>query len=271
MKRVLALLCALGLMMSLCGCDLFTGNNDSSEPEEIPEVNKPAKPTQEEEDTSENDESQSEELEEEDVAVEEEEDVVEEDPVVPEEETSGTMDATSIRGTVSSDNVYENEAMGLRFNAPFYWTYYTDEQINELTGIAGDKVEWFQEALETQSSVYDMFVQNPLVGENVNINFINLGMTGYTNVSAEDYIEFTSLLIDAQLEAAGYTNIDYATGSVEIDGETFPSLGGTADFNGVTLHQCLMAVMLDSHMGVVTVTAMDEEGMENILSRFEVI
>ena len=60
------------------------------------------------------------------------------------------------RGTIEN-GIYTNTFVGIGCQLSDDWTYYTDEQLAELSGVVAESSEEMQKAMEDGKSTYDMF------------------------------------------------------------------------------------------------------------------
>lgn len=140
-----------------------------------------------------------------------------------------------VKGSTSG-NVYTNEYLSLKFTKPAEWEFYTEEQIEELSGNTQDMLaEGGYEMDDTSRQYYDMMAIDNSTGNNINIVYQIVGTTG--KIDYNEVLDTNKEEIRQLGEALGlnYTFSDYET--VKLSGVEFHKFVATADFEGISLTQ----------------------------------
>ena len=217
MKKLLAIVLCLGLMLSLVACD-----NDE----------KTAAPKDDVQ-TSQNDDSAESKV---------ESSVVSNVESSVEEET-----AKFSRGKIVG-NVYNSEYSGIKFTKPISWDYASDDDIVELLGgvIGQDTLD----ELIAAGSGYDMMAADG-VGNSVIVGYENLAASNATSMSEQEYIE----LVASSLTSMGYTAKNST--SAILSGYTYMKQELTLSANGVTVTQAVYARKIGDYMSFVILSTPD--------------
>ena len=131
--------------------------------------------------------------------------------------SSEKIDSAALLGEWSGDNVYTNEALGLRYVLPEGWVYASEEELLNLLGIVMDSElvdDRTKLALKLDESrvIYAMAAQDPAVGNNVQIVAEDLGSVVGGNMV--DEAAYADIVADQQLKSTdtvtsvSYTHLD---------------------------------------------------------------
>lgn len=184
--------------------------------------------------------------------------------VQQEEEDVSVMDALG----ETAATVYENDYLGIGFNLPTDWTFYTQEQINEMNGIVQETLDdEIAKKLEEASAVYDMMAMGS-TGNNVNVVFEKIGALQNAIHSEKDYAESSQETTKTALEQIGCTDVNIEVGNVNFAGEEHAAIITVSNMNGVKLYQKGVCLKQGSYFVVVTVTAFNEDLTDDILANF---
>ncbi len=155
------------------------------------------------------------------------------------------------RGETTSTQ-YKNDSLGLTFNLPSGWRFYTDSEIASMLNIT---VEMFKdpELFNNVSSAIDFMALNPTTGDNVNLSFEKLNGT---SITLEQYSATVKALLPSQLQGAKYT-FDEDT-KVKLGGIEFLKISAKCTYNGITMSQYMYICLTDTH--VITASATSVTG-----------
>ena len=120
------------------------------------------------------------------------------------------------RGTIEN-GIYTNTFVGIGCQLSDDWTYYTDEQLAELSGVVAESSEEMQKAMEDGKSTYDMFASAMEGLVTINVVYEDLGAlygklldeAGWTECqisvsnSLDEYLIQDLLLQDAKIDLFG--------------------------------------------------------------------
>lgn len=170
-----------------------------------------------------------------------------------------------------NDSIYTNKFLGLKFNLPSKWTASTDEEIAEMMGVGSDIIsdsEDQKEALEKymeNAVVYGMMATNPLVGDNIIIQFQKLPNASITEKMLLDQ---TKKQVEA-VESINYTVEE--TKTEELCGIEFSTMALKTEVSGINLIQKYYLKIQGDYVSYIVITATSDANLENILSSFSKI
>lgn len=177
-------------------------------------------------------------------------------------------DGKSFSRGVWTDNVYTNEFAELSFTLPDGWVAASEEEMAQLMGVTAEMLEGanLDSALATLQIIYDMQVTDATTRDNINIIFENLARSNSSDITEEEYLEFS------KNSMSGMTNLDYSFGD-DIGKQT---LGGNEYFyvdahvtaNGVEIYQRIFVKKIDKYMVNITVTNIGSEDFDDIIANF---
>ena len=104
------------------------------------------------------------------------------------------------RGTIEN-GIYTNTFVGIGCELSDDWTYYSDEQLAELSGVVAESSEEMQKAMEDGKSTYDMFASAMEGLVTINVVYEDLGA-----------------LYGKLLDEAGYLEIAVLHGAIQREG-----------------------------------------------------
>ena len=167
---------------------------------------------------------------------------------------------------------YESSFIGIGCNLPEGWSFYTDEQIRELNNITTEVAgEEYEKLLQDAQVIYDMYAISGNQADTVNVNLEKVNSVALLAFDMADYYEQTVESIETAYNNMGATSFDYEIGKITIDGEEFDSMNIVAEINGTKLYQTAFAKKCSGYIANVTVTAIDESTVKDILDTFYVV
>ncbi len=200
---------------------------------------------------------------------------------------SGAVDPEDVRGEQSGNEdpsadaekefslgdtqglTYENKFIGLGCTLDDGWTFYTDDQINQLNNLTADLAgEEYQEAIKNATVIYDMYAISSNQLDNINVNLekvdpIKLAVLDITNNYEQIYPT-----IKQSFENMGYTDVSYEIGKVKIGDKEFASLDTSAQISGIKMYQTIFSVKCNGYLANITITSFQEDTTDAILAKF---
>ena len=169
------------------------------------------------------------------------------------------------------EDKYENEYIGIGFELPDDdWFFYDENQMEELNGIAMDVLsDEYREMLEASTVIYAMFAQGRS-GDNININYEKLN-GAQTVLNEEQYITIATPTVEDSLRSAGAQNLTSEATTVSIDGETFNALNLNYVLQGVDVYQTIIAIKKDEYIANITVTSIGGDVTDDLISYLYIV
>ncbi len=168
---------------------------------------------------------------------------------------SCSQKATVTRGE-TTDTQYTNSAVGVTFNKPDGWKFYTDDELAKLLNITADlyKDEDLVNSAKV-TGVIDFMAMDPVSGNNVNMTIENLVPSGSTGISMEEYIEITKKNLNSQMADMKYTFEDPTT--IKLGTVEFTKLTASCSYSGVSMTQFIYLKKIGNCMVSYTATSVN--------------
>lgn len=252
MKRILTLLLALCLLLSLAACGVKPIDNATTEAPktETPKTEAPATEAPKTEAPA-------------------TEAPATEAPATeaPATETPATEAhiAEGVRGVVSED-AYENEMLDLRIALPEGWVFYTDEQIAQVNNITAETLAGTDvaELIGKNGQFMDMMMAGS-TGSNINL-MLQPKQAVLDAYSDEQIFTLSEATFKAQFEAAGMEVKSFEPVEMQVGGETRTVLHIGMRTNGMELDEYQIWLRNEAdYMGVLTLAIMDGSDPQPIL------
>ena len=167
---------------------------------------------------------------------------------------------------------YESSFIGIGCDLPEDWSFYTDEQIRELNNITTEAAgEEYEKLLQDAQVIYDMYAISGNQVDTVNVNLEKVNSVALLAFDMADYYEQTVESIETAYNNMGATSFDYEIGRITIDEKEFDSMNIVAVINGTKLYQTAFSKKCSGYIANITVTAIDEATVKNVLDTFYVL
>lgn len=175
--------------------------------------------------------------------------------------------AKSIVERGARDNVsYKNETIGITFNLPSGWIFYTDEEIAEAMDVSVDMLK-DKDLIDSNKikNIIEFIAVNTYNGNNINMAIEKLGLFN-RGISVEKYIKKTKEQMKEQNASANYEFYDVEQanlGDVEFD-----RLKATTTYSGTNITQYMYIKKVGIHMVIITATTTNNLSPEKFESYF---
>lgn len=178
-------------------------------------------------------------------------------------------DGAATSGTVNG-GVYTSAFAGIGCALDDSWTFYTDEQIAELSGLLISQSDDDNTEIKPEDVgvVYDMYAASTDGLLSINVVYQNLGLLG-GDMTAQEYAELTVEQLPQGLAAYGYTDAEAAVTSGDFAGrESCPAAVVTAKLGDTTLYERTYYLKAGSYLYCVTLSAFTEDVTETMAALF---
>ncbi len=236
MKRRIALLLALVMLVSLCAC----GKTES-------EIRGAVTAITEEPQTEAPSQTEAEEA-------------TEESPVEDVEVKIGLVNGGR----------YESEFLGVGCELDENWIYATQEEMAQLMGITTEAFADtdYAESIKDAEMFYDMYAANADGLSSINVLLQNLGLIYGTVLTEEQYIELSTQSLSTQLESAGFSNVEWEVVQLDFAGESRPGLKISSEIEGVPYYCTQAYIKSGSYIAVITLATYFEDTTEAMIDYF---
>lgn len=172
-------------------------------------------------------------------------------------------------GTQDS-GVYTSEFLGLKAEFAEDWSITADSDLAQVNGIDSMSADNMATALKTNGMLYEMMAAAGDNSSNVNITIENLNVTNLgRSLTAEQYVDAAFNSIKNQYAAAGITDVEAEKSTVSFLGIETACIKTTLKNDGAELRQMMIPVSKGTYMGVIALTAPDEDGVNAQLEMFK--
>ncbi len=183
-------------------------------------------------------------------------------------QTSAETDEAFEKGGVSQQT-YKNEFIGIGCTLDDDWTFYTDDQIAQLNGIAADAMdEEVAEMIANATIIYDMFAENTATAENVNINLEKLTRAKVLMLDIETTFKSQTPSLKSTYENMGATEFSYTIEKTSFTGKDQVSMKVKAKINGVDMYQTMVALKTGQYLTNICATSYQTDTTEEVLGKF---
>lgn len=233
MKKVISLLLALAMVMSLAAC----GSGDSGE-------NTTAATTAATEATTE----------------------------ATTQATEAEIDSSEVIGSVEG-NTYTNEFLGLTCTLDDSWTILSVEELAELNGAVAELTtdEDLAELLSESGTVQDFYAMAQEGLYTLNITVEDLGLLYGITMSEDDYIGQSGDALVSGLESIGMTDVVVTPTPVTVAGEEHAGMTISASYMGVNAYETIACVKVGNYMATICAASYVEDLTADFISLFEAV
>ena len=206
-----------------------------------------------------------------------------EDVLADSYETADTSSASSVSESVESTSEelsvgasagteYTNETFNLKFALPEGWSFYSEEQMEQLNATIGDKLDnkMVADAIKSGKVFIDMYAASADQFQNVNINLADahgdIEKAGGADVMMSDTVLNST---KSALEGQGMTDIEITKGTATFLGKAdTPAILVKGSISGVPVYETLVYAISGHYLATVTAVSINEDTTQSILDGF---
>lgn len=164
---------------------------------------------------------------------------------------------------------YENEFIGIGCQLGSDWRFYSDEEIRAMNGLTEEILpEEMLETLKNATVIQDMFAAREDGLNNVSVSLEKADLLQLVTLDIEENYRAMMPIFVETYENAGYTDIEQTVGTAMIDGKEYPVLLLTANVGGVTMYQTMVNIKCNGYLASIAVTSVAENDCDEILACF---
>lgn len=165
---------------------------------------------------------------------------------------------------IVSGKTYRNDCAGFSVTLDDEWEYFDEEQIAEISGVTMEEFgdDWKKAAIEN-GTLYAMFAQNPLSADSVNVTVEK----NDTDVSLNERVNTQVQQFPAVYEEMGATDIEVNSREEEIDGKMFTTCNSKCNIYGIDMYQKCIIFESEEYVFAMTITSLEQDGIDNITSK----
>lgn len=186
--------------------------------------------------------------------------------VVSEGADDKNNDGSSINfshGTVIGSK-YESSFLGIGIELEEGWRFANDKELAESNGLDEITDKSLEEALKTKNFICDMIAERKFEGgaDSITLTFPNTEAAGTGGMTEREYAEATLV---------GIENATAVTEAVNIGNEEHSSIKLIGKTGGRDYCQRMIFVSRNGYIGMITLTCISEEDINEIISRFYIL
>lgn len=171
------------------------------------------------------------------------------------------------RGTIEN-GIYTNTFVGIGCQLSDDWTYYTDEQLAELSGVVAESSEEMQKAMEDGKSTYDMFASAMEGLVTINVVYEDLGALYGKLLDEAGYLEIAVPKLEDALTSMGLSNVKVEQTPVQFAGLVREGAVISGEMDGVPMYETLVCIKQEGYMCCVTMCSWTEDITADLVELF---
>ncbi len=196
-------------------------------------------------------------------------DLVDSDGAIEAAASSG--EESLILGT-TKDGTYTNTFIGVGCVLGDEWTYYTDEQIREMNGIALDALDdEIANMVKQAEIIYDMTATADEGNVSINILFQNLSKFGDIEFSESDFVDAGIEGLKMSLESMGLTINECTRVEVKFAGSDRYATYVHSTYEGIDIYQEIIYIMKDGYVCCITLVCKTANNLSKLADCFYVL
>lgn len=165
-------------------------------------------------------------------------------------------------------NKYENKFIGIGCELDSSWTFYTDAQIAELNNIVTDSLdEDYAEQVKDANVIYDMYATTAN-GDTININLEKLSGIGSGVIDAETYIDVAMPQLKDSMAQMGVTVDKCEKTTFNFAGATADGIIMNISGSGASAFQKIVCLKRGSYIAVIGVATYNTDTTDDLLAKF---
>ena len=184
----------------------------------------------------------------------------------------GLLLAMSLAACGEDDTPKKEFSAGVTATLDESWTFFTSDEIAQLTGQVVDLLdnEAVAEAYASGKSVVEMYAMRD-DNATLNLTVENLGEEYGAQLTEEDYADVSLDILPDQLTAAGYTDVSVSKTTLTFAGAEHYAVTVSASIQGMPLQEMLACVKVGDYVAVVTAASYGAETPAELLSAFHAL
>lgn len=171
---------------------------------------------------------------------------------------------------VTSGGTYENAFIGIGCCLDENWTFFDEEQIQELNGVVLESTddEELREQMEQLGNIYDMYALSADGMATLVVGMENLGVLYGAVMDEETYIDASMGNLEDSLASFGYTDITFEKITVDFAGQERPGIQIHSYLSGYEIFQKQVYIKAGSYMANICMTSYIMDITDNLAELF---
>lgn len=252
MKKLLALILVMVMVFSITACSKDNDTHKSSDKSSTKDEVSATKDTVDIDDSDEKDTSNK--------------------PVSndKDEENSESSDDFCL-GTVNG-NVYENEFIGIGFEADDGSVYMSREELIKMNDTVDNLMgEDYTAVLQQTPTIYDMYVVNAEQTGYAIVNVAKVESKLMESLDVKDRYKLSLPYLEEKFDEMGAESFNFSFSNCIIDGVEFPSLMLKIGIRDIVMIEQLFSIKCDGYIANIACTAISRQVLEELMNNFYLI
>lgn len=191
----------------------------------------------------------------------------------PENKTEEKLPEKKVsRGTVT-EGVYQNEYFGLTADFGEDWTFLSDEDIAQISGLAAEMTdnENLTESLDSGKVVFDFYATRNDLLVSCNLVIEKVGILAGAVLDEKQYIDGQIEQLTEALEAQGLTDVVAEHKTTSLAGKERECISVTAVSAGVPVYEEIIVIKQGGYFSNITVFSSDAAAMQQTKDAFSAL
>ena len=177
---------------------------------------------------------------------------------------------------VNTGNKWENSYLGLGCKLSDEFTFYDDDEIEELNrntmqSLGESLGDDYLESIKDLDFFYDMYVTTEDASSTINVMIENHTASELIGFDAKKSIEKTLPNLKSSYEGMGYTNVQVSATTLTLAGKTFQAAKLTADFQSLTATAYSAMGRVGNHLYSIAMFTFDPVKLQELIDSFYVV
>ena len=168
-----------------------------------------------------------------------------------------------------SNQVYENEYIGIGCEFDENWVFYDEDQIKELNNMTADVIgDDYKQLMENANIVYDMMGQTTDLTSTIQVVMEKFNPDEIEFVDLKLSLESAIPTLTSTYEGMGFSNIQSEIVKINLADKECYALNLVAEINGYTFYLSTINLKAESHVVSIAIGSFDKTLIDTILSNF---
>ncbi len=169
-------------------------------------------------------------------------------------------------------NTYTSEFAGITCTLGESWTFLSQDEIAQITGVASDLTtdEKLKESLNSGATIYEMYAMDS-DSTSLNITVGDLGVIYGSVLEVKDYASSAADQMPSALESIGMTDVTSKLTTVDFAGQQQTAIAVTASFQGIQMYEVLVCLKQGNYIYNVTVCSYGSDRTAEVLALFQAL
>lgn len=173
----------------------------------------------------------------------------------------------------TSGGTYTNDFLGLTFNLPIGWEFYTEKQIMDLNNIAAEYMDdSVVQQLKNATIIYDMYAMQSFSGSNVNITLEKITPAQKKALNLKVILENQIPTMKSTFSNMGLADIKINYQKITVNGKEFDGITvsakwlATASTHHQDFYEKIIVFNKGDYLAYVTAACIQKDNTDYILS-----